>query len=355
LIRTTCWSIPHAGSAFPSATSRRRIDRTSTGTGAGPGRPEGDGIIPTARLVTDIGGTNARFALVGADGRPRDERTLKTRDYPGVVEAARTYLYGRDIESAVLVVAGPVESDQIRLTNCPWSFSLEATKAALEVEELLAINDFVAQALAVPELEPDDVVQLRGGAPLLDRAVAVIGPGTGLGVAGLLRVDGRWRPIPTEGGHVSFAPRDELEIRILQELKRRFGHVSNERLLSGPGLVNLANALAVIQGAAFSLSEPEEVVTRAAEQQCAVSIEAIHRFCSLLGAAAGDLALTLGARGGVYLTGGMISHLGSWFETETVIDAFLDKGRFRAYLDPIPVYRIRRQDIGLLGAAVAVA
>ncbi len=305
------------------------------------------------RLVSDIGGTNARFALVGDDGWPDHEKTLKTRDFPGVVEAASAFLNGRAVDGVVLVVAGPVEGDRIALTNCPWAFSLEETKAALGVARLVAINDFVAQALAIPRLDASDYVKLGGGEALDDRPIAVIGPGTGLGVAGLLKVDGLYRPIATEGGHVAFAPKDDTEAAILGLLRERYGHVSNERLLSGPGLVNLADALSKIRGTDLSIRSPADVVTRVDERACPICIEAIERFCDLLGAAAGDLALTYGARGGVYLTGGMISHLGTWFDQDRVMRAFVDKGRFKDYLGAIPLYRVLRTDTGLIGAAAA--
>lgn len=305
------------------------------------------------RLVSDIGGTNARFALVGRDGRPHGERTLKTKDFPGVVEAIRSYLEGRPVDNVVLVVAGPVETDRIALTNCPWAFSLEETKATLGVDHLVAINDFVAQALAIPRLDPGDCVKLAGGEALEDRPIVVIGPGTGLGVAGLLKVGDNFRPIATEGGHVAFAPRDEVEMAVLRLLRHRFGHVSNERLLSGPGLVNFANALATLEGGDLTIESPSDVVARADNERCPTCTDAIRRFCALLGAAAGDLALSYGARGGVYLTGGMIAHLGDWFDSARVIEAFVDKGRFKDYLEAIPLIRVRRADTGLLGAAAA--
>lgn len=303
------------------------------------------------RLVTDIGGTNARFALVDEDGRLLDEQALKTQDFPGLVEAAMAYLAGRSVSHVVLVVAGPVESDRIALTNCPWAFSLEETKTALGTDRLTAINDFVAQALAIPKLDQGDLLKLGGGEPVLDRAIAVIGPGTGLGVAGLLRVDETYQPIPTEGGHVAFAPRDEVEIGVLRLLQRRFGHVSNERLLSGPGLVNFAKALGSLRDRELPINAPEEVIARADDEQCSICIDALHRFSTLLGAAAGDLALTYGARGGVYLTGGMISHLSHWFDVDRMLHAFADKGRFKPYLNAIPVFRVLRRDNGLIGAA----
>lgn len=312
-----------------------------------------EGNLITKRLVTDIGGTNARFALVDGNGHLVDERTLKTKDFPGVVEAAKSYLGDRSVHSAVLVVAGPVESDRIALTNCPWAFSLEETKAALDLETLHAINDFVAQALAIPKLNHDDVQKLGGKTAIEGRAIAVIGPGTGLGVAGLLKVGEVFRAIPTEGGHVAFAPKDEVEEGVLRVLRRRFGHVSNERLLSGPGLVNFAKALAELQGTDLPIESPSMVIERAETEKCPICIEALQRFCTLLGAAAGDLALSYGARGGVYLTGGMVAHLGTWFDVDRVLHAFVDKGRFESYLQAIPIYRVLRRDTGLIGAAAS--
>ena len=168
-----------------------------------------------------------------------------------------------------------------------------------------------------------------------------------------MKVDGVYRPIATEGGHVAFAPKDETEAAVLGILRERYGHVSNERLLSGPGLVNLAEALAKVRGTDLSVESPADVVTQADEKACPICIEAIERFCDLLGAAAGDLALTYGARGGVYLTGGMVSHLGRHFETARVLSAFTDKGRFEGYLGAVPLMRVLRTDTGLIGAAAA--
>ncbi|MEM7043598.1 MAG: glucokinase, partial [Pseudomonadota bacterium] len=271
------------------------------------------------------------------------------------VEAATAYLDGRQVDGAVLVVAGPVEDDRITLTNCPWTFSLAETEQALHVNRLIAINDFVAQALAIPRLAPAERVKLGGGDALDERPIAVIGPGTGLGVAGLIRVHGRYHPIATEGGHVAFAPRDDMDVTVLAVLRARYGHVSNERLLSGPGLVNLANALAEFRGHDLTIESAADVTRRADRDGCQICTEAIDRFCSLLGAAAGDLALTYGARGGVYLTGGMIAHLGKRFDADRVLAAFADKGRFRAYLEAMPLYRVLRTDTGLIGAATAAS
>jgi glucokinase len=302
------------------------------------------------RLIADIGGTNARFALAGPDGRPHDEQRLLVADFPGPVEAARAYLAGRKVRDAVFAVATPVHSDRVALTNSPWVFSVRATKEALGLDRFVVINDFTAQALAVPRLAPDERVQLGGGEPRGD-AIAVIGPGTGLGVAGLIRVRDEWHPIPSEGGHVSFAPHDEREAAVVLQLQRRFGHVSNERVLSGPGLVNLAAALAALDGAEFDVTDPHEVARRAETGECRFCREALERFSSLLGAAAGDLALLFCATAGVYIGGGLCKRLGGVFDAGRFRAAFVAKGRFEQYLSAIPVYLVIRRDPGLLGAA----
>ena len=303
------------------------------------------------RLVADIGGTHARFALVGPDGQPGEVAKLKTADYPGPVEAARAYLGDRTVDEAVFAVATPVESDWVELTNACWAFSIRATQEALGLRRLEVINDFVAQALAVPALSAEERMKIGPGEPAAEAPIAVIGPGTGLGVAALVRIDGRWRPVASEGGHVSMAPHDAVEAEILLRLRERFGHVSNERVLSGPGLINLATTLAEIAGDSLALDRPEDVSRRAAAGECKHCAEALARFSSLLGAAAGDLALTFLARGGVYIGGGLCKRLGPLFDGERFRAAFVAKGRFDRYLAAIPTYMVIRQDPGLLGAA----
>jgi glucokinase len=303
------------------------------------------------RLVADIGGTHARFALCGPDGELQAEQWLQVADHPGVVEAARAYLAGRQVTHAVFAVATHVDSDWVHLTNAPWGFSVRVTEEALGLQRLAVINDFAAQALAVPRLAPDERTHIGGGEPQAGAAIGVIGPGTGLGVAGLLRVQARWYPIPSEGGHVSLAPHDQRDAALLAYLRRRFGHVSNERVLSGPGLINLASGLAAIDGEALALDDPREVSKRAQSGECRFCQEALARFASFLGAAAGDLALTLCALGGVYISGGLCRNLGAQFDRERFRAGFVAKGRFAGYLTRIPTYLVLRRDLGLLGAA----
>jgi glucokinase len=303
------------------------------------------------RLVADIGGTNARFAMVEPGGEPLDERTLAVADHPGLVEAARVYLGGRNVDEAVIAVATPVETDEVGFTNSPWRFRVSELGRALGVARLAVINDFVAQALAVPHLGPHDLEQLRPGTAAPGRPVGVIGPGTGLGVAGLVPHGGRWLPLATEGGHTSLAPGNARELAVLQHLAGHYPHISKERLVSGPGLVTLATSLAGIDGGTCDVTRPEQVPRRAAAGSCPFCLEATRIFSALLGAAAGDLALTLGARGGIYICGGVCQRLGDLFDRAAFVERFLAKGRMRAYLEPIPVRLILRGDTGLLGAA----
>lgn len=306
------------------------------------------------RLLADIGGTNARFAVTGRTGRPSADRKLRTADYPGPVEAVRAYLDAlggdRPVE-AVFAMALPVDDDWVQLTNSPWAFSIEATRRELGLERLTVINDFSAQALAIPALTSKERRQIGDGDAVAGGVVGVIGPGTGLGVGGLIRVGETWHPIASEGGHVSLAPHDEVEVAIWSLLRQRFGHVSNERVLSGPGLVNLATALATIDGQELRIDDPAEVTRRARSEGCVYCRNALDRFSALLGAAAGDLALTLCASGGVYIGGGLVKRLGGLFDEERFRAGFLAKGRLTAFLREVPTFLVTRRDPGLLGAA----
>jgi glucokinase len=303
------------------------------------------------RLIGDIGGTNARFALVDPDGLPAEERTLRVADYPGLVEAAQAYLAGRQVEEAVIAVATPVEGDAISFTNAPWSFSVREAQRQLDLARLAVINDFVAQALAVPHLLPSEREQIGRGEPLPDRPIGVIGPGTGLGVSALVGPSGAMTALPTEGGHASLAPAAPRELALLGRLLARFGHVSKERALSGPGLLNIAQGLAEVDGVSIAADTPEAVTRQARDGSCPVCREAALMFSALLGSAAGDLALIYGARGGVYIAGGLCLSLGDLFDRVAFRRRFEDKGRFRRYLEPIPTYLVTRGDTGLLGAA----
>ncbi|MEZ5861898.1 MAG: glucokinase [Geminicoccaceae bacterium] len=309
------------------------------------------------RLIADIGGTNARFALTDAVGMPSRDRRLAVAAHAGPGEAAMAYLAALSeppgsIDEAVIAVATPVDAETIRFTNSPWTFTRDQLQAELGIARLVVINDFAAQAAAIPYLGPADSVAIGGGEADPDWPIAVIGPGTGLGAAAL--VPGPDGPIvvASEAGHVSFAPQDDQEIELLRHLRARHGHVSNERLLSGPGLLALAESLAALTSSELAATSPEAVTRAARDGSCPVSVAALQRFSAMLGAAAGDLALTFCAKGGVYVSGGLCPKLGPLFDRAGFRRAFEAKGRLGAFLARVPVRLVTTERIGLLGAAV---
>jgi glucokinase len=308
-------------------------------------------------LVADIGGTNARFARVDADGRPYAERSLPGADFPGLAAAAAAYLDatgGPRPSRAAVAVATPVTGDWIQFTNSDWSFSTEAARRELGLERLIILNDFTALALALPLLDPGERRAVGGGGAVPEAPIGLIGPGTGLGVSGLVWSGRRWIPLQTEGGHVTFAAVDEREWAVGRVLQRRFGHVSPERLLSGPGLVNVYAALAELEGWPAESLEPADITDRGLTGACPHCRDVLDLFCGALGTAAGNLAITLGARGGVYIGGGIVPRLGGFFDRSAFRARFEAKGRFSGYLAAVPTWAITAANPALRGAAAAL-
>lgn len=307
------------------------------------------------RLVADIGGTNARFALAArGDNQLAQIRSVRTQDHPTFVEAVRTYLQSagaEKIHDAAIAVATPVSGDQIKMTNCPWEFSIEAARKDLGLTRLRVLNDFEALALSLPLIAKTDLEKIGGGAPQEQAPIGLLGAGTGLGVAGLLRADHRWIAIPGEGGHVSMCAANEREDAIIAFTRRQYAHVSAERLLSGMGLVNIYNAVASLSGVEPHQLEPAFITGEALRGGDKFCVEALEIFCAMLGSVAGNLALTLGARGGVYIGGGIVPKLGDYFARSPFRARFESKGRFSTYLAPIPTYVIHAESPALLGAA----
>ena len=310
------------------------------------------------RLVGDVGGTNVRFALVepGAAVALTDPQSFVCADFPTLEAAIRHYLDKRGggdrPDTAVIAVAGPVIDGKAQLTNGRWRMS----EAALLGEGFTAarlINDYTALALSVSLLAGDDLGPIGEARPDPHGSVAIIGPGTGLGVGGMIR-DGVGQAVAvTEGGHIAFAPADEVEIEILRHLTATFGRVSLERILSGPGLVNLHGALARIRSVSAPELEPEQIVERATAGTDALCVETLDRFCAIYGSAAGDLALVMGATGGVYLGGGIPPRILDYLRSSAFRARFEDKGRFRAYTAPIATQVILHPYAALLGAGDA--
>ena len=308
-------------------------------------------------LVADIGGTNARFALVGADRQPFAEQIFAGADFPDLATAIAAYLDTRGEprpRRAAIAVATPVTGDRIQFTNSPWSFSVETTRQKLGLERLLILNDFTALALALPLLGPNERRQVGGGTAVAEASIGLIGPGTGLGVSGLVWSGHHWIPLQTEGGHVTFSPANEREWAIGQILLRRFGHVSPERLLAGPGWVEVYTALAELDGRKAENLTPGEITRRALAGTCPHCLEVQELFCAALGTAAGNLAITLGARGGVYIGGGIVPRLGAFFDRSAFRARFEAKGRFSDYLAAIPTWVITANNPALRGAAAAL-
>ena len=317
-------------------------------------------------LVADIGGTHARFALACREESgpllADSVREFAVADFPSLSEAARHYLEGNDVRAtsaevkrAVFAVAGHIDGDEARITNHPWVISIARTCDALGLDRLELVNDFAAQAMAISRLAAADVIPIgtarwAGPAADGDRTYAVIGPGTGLGVGALLRRDGQYNTLQTEGGHVSFAPGTPEEIQVLQRLSGEFGRVSNERIVSGNGLVNLHRALSAIAGADPGSLRPEDITARA-QAGDAGCLHSIDVFCAVFGAAAGDLVLTLGAWDGVFLTGGVVPRLLQWLAHSGFRQRFEHKGRFSPVMAQVPVLAVIHPYPGLLGAA----
>jgi glucokinase len=308
------------------------------------------------RLLADIGGTNARFALQRPGAPAERIIVLPSEDYDGLAGAAKAYLVqlgdAPAIDRAAVCVAGPVIGDHLALTNVSWRFSIEQTRKELGLQQLRVVNDFAAVALAVPHLDPSTLVQV-GGTPVAARApIAILGAGTGLGVCGLIpdpRSSG-WLPVPGEGGHATLAPMTGREDAVFGHIRARYGHCSGERVLSGSGLVNVYEAIAAVDGQLVDPVEPADV-TRLAAEGDALADEAVEIFCQAAGTVGGSLALIFTALGGVYLAGGIIRLLGDRFVRSGFRQRFEAKGRFRDLLATVPAYQITEGFSAMVGLA----
>jgi glucokinase len=316
-------------------------------------KPQYDG------LVGDVGGTNARFALVDSQGHIRHPRTFVAREYGSLTEVIADYLEQtcgrRRPPRAMIAVAGPVLDGEIEFTNLHWQICEGDLLAYFEFEAVKLINDFAAQALACPLLETDDL-RVLGPAlrPAPDCPMVVLGAGTGFGVAGLARGDRGDVAISTEGGHAGFAPCDEVEMEIWKRIRMRHGRVSIERLLSGPGLFDLYSALADIEGMNGELPDDKGVI-EAANNGDRLAADAADRFCAILGSVAGDLALTFGARGGVFVSGGLAPRLADRLAASQFRARFEDKGRLSPFVAQIPTSLVLHPYPAIVGAARGLA
>ena len=313
------------------------------------------------RLLADIGGTYARFTLQVAPGRMAHTASLLCADHADFHAAVTSYLHGlpeglaATVEHAAIAIANPVEGDEVRMTNYHWQFSIEQMRQRLGLSTLVVVNDFTALAMALPRLAPGQRRQVGGGLARENSVIGVIGAGSGLGVSGLIPLDDGYVALGTEGGHTNFAPRDEREIAILRYGMTLYSHLSFERLLSGPGLELIHRALSLRSGLeAEPLSAPE-ITRRALDHADPLCEETLQAFCSILGTAAGNLAVTLGALGGVYIGGGIVPRLGEYFDRSPFRARFEDKGRFSDYVKVIPTFVVTAEHATFDGVAAILA
>jgi glucokinase len=325
--------------------------RTENRNGTGTAKEE-------VRLVADVGGTNVRFAVVGAS--PQDLQgieTLRCADYPAIGDAVQDYL-GRHgigcLSEICMAVAGPVSQDLVSLPNSHWSFSLTDMKETLGAP-LKVINDFTAQAWALDALRPEELMWFGEPRPAAPGVRTVLGPGTGLGIA-VLTAGGE--VIPSEGGHVGFAPSDQHGVDLFRSLLPRFRRVSAERVISGPGLENIYWANRQLHGP-DPLSEhgecPADRIAGLASEGDAIATRTVRDFFDLLASFAGDMALFAWSTGGVYLSGGVMKRLSEFLDVARFRERFEDKGRFAGFCRTVPLAWITHEYPGLLGCAAVLA
>ena len=308
-------------------------------------------------LVGDVGGTNARFGLVARDGKLLHSAVLADADYAQFIDAIRAYLAQRGElpmpRQGAIAIASAITGDQVHMTNNPWAFSIAGLRDELGFERLEVINDFTAQALALPHLTDNDKVKVGGGSPVPGHPIGVIGPGTGLGVSGLLPSGSRWIPLTGEGGHATVAASTDRESAVVDHMRKRYDHVSAERCVSGQGLVNLYETLAALDGVPAAQYTPARINDpNSTDPLCR---EAVSMFCAMLGTMAGNLALTLGAQGGVYIAGGIVPRLGARFAESSFRERFEAKGRLKPYLEAIPTYVVTHPLPAFIGDHAALA
>jgi glucokinase len=310
---------------------------------------------PPTWLVGDIGATNARFGLMSPERTLLQTQTYAIDEYPAIEDALAAYLDGRGElpmpRQGAIAIASAITGDRVAMTNHPWSFSIAALKGRFAFERFEVVNDFTAEALALPYLGPEDRMAVGGGVPVDGAPKGVLGPGSGLGVSGLLRCGTGWLPLTGEGGHATMPASNDRESAVIDHMRRHFDHVSGERVLSGPGLVNLYNTLASIDAVpslGYTAPQITDHAIRASDPLC---VETVAMFCAMLGTTAGDLALTLGARGGVYVAGGIVPRLGRLFVDSAFRERFEAKGRFKEYMAAIPTYVVTHRLPAFLGCA----
>jgi glucokinase len=304
-------------------------------------------------LIGDIGGTNARFSIItDQHTTPRDFPIIQTANYATIDEAIQAGVLDKTSVqpvSAILAVAGPIRGDEIPLTNCPWVVKPLDMLANLGLSDVMIVNDFEAQALAIASLGDEDQIQIGRGESLQGHSKVVLGPGTGLGVAGLVHARHAWIPVPGEGGHVDLGPRSDRENEIFPHIERIEGRVSAEQILCGRGLLNLYRAICAADGVAPILTDPAEVSTSGLANENKAAAEAIRLFSTYLGRVAGDMALVFMARGGVYLAGGIPQKILPALKGPEFRAAFEDKAPHSSLMRSTPTFVVTHPLAALAG------
>ncbi|MEC5323816.1 glucokinase [Aurantimonas sp. A3-2-R12] len=318
-------------------------------------RRDGTDALKFPILIGDIGGTNARFALLlDSFAEPKMFPVIQTADFETVDDAIQATVLDKTSvqpKSAVLAVAGPIDGDEIDLTNSPWVIRPQQMLSGLGIEEVIVVNDFEAQALAISSLGEQSRTQIGGGEVHEGASRVVVGPGTGLGVAGLVRARNMWIPVAGEGGHIDLGPRTERDLAIWPHLETIEGRVSGEQVLCGRGLVNLYRSIAAADGAEPVHTTPAEITEAAVNQKDPLSIEAVDLFATYLGRVAGDLALIFMARGGVFIAGGIFQRIIPILKSEQLRAAFEDKAPHSALMREIPLFVVTEPLAALAGLA----
>lgn len=311
-------------------------------------------------LAGDIGGTNARFVLfIDGQFEPDTFRAIPVADYKDLSDVVAVYWQGlgsHSIDQASFSVATTAEyGDEINLTNANLRFSISELRRRFSLQRVKVVNDFTAAALGVVCLSADSLTQLHQGMPNSDGPCAVIGPGTGLGVSGLVHTGEYWLPLQGQGGHVSMGAQNDRELAILSQLANEYGHVSAERYLSGTGIVNLYQSICALDNSPLNDKKAEEISAAAIDGSCSVCAEVMQLFCKYLGVISGDLALTLGSTGGIYVAGGIVPKLGAFFVHSEFLANLHSKGRFSKFVSDMPVHLVTGGEPALYGAYNSLA
>lgn len=302
------------------------------------------------KLIADIGGTHTRCAVIDKSGQIRAPEVFQNNDFDSLQGLLHNYRKQQvcRLETVALAVAAPVLGDEVRMPNINWKFSQVALKAELEIRNMVVVNDFAAVAWALPELDTNGLHKIGGGAPVARAAMTALGPGSGLGVATAAPCANDWTVLEGEGGNITFTGATPEQQAVAEQIGAERGHCSAENLLSGPGLANIYVALAAQQSRGVARPSPAQVSAAASTGEPLASA-ACAMFFEILGATAGNLALTVGARGGVYVAGGIIPKLLKAFEQSRFREYFESKGRYRYYLEAIPTYVITEPYPAFLG------